>query len=134
MAVDRDQLVRIRLVVGGAGAEDDPDGGRTTEELPDRRGGLDGLVGVVVAVETGTGLRASRVTGRAQDPQVAAVGVVHAVGDAGGRIASLDDLGLSVAVEVGQRRRGEVAIGLEPGEPVQQCTVGCVEGVLILPE
>ena len=37
VAVDRDQLVGVGLVVRGAGAEDDADGGRAAEELTDRR-------------------------------------------------------------------------------------------------
>ena len=65
---------------------------------------------------------------------MAAVGVVLTEGQAGGGVASLDDLGPTVAVEVGQRRRGEVAVGLEPGKPGELGSVGRVEGVLLLPQ
>ena len=110
----------------------------TVAELPKNSptAGEDSTVSLVLYSQSRPepGLRASRVAGRAQHPQVTAVGIGHAVGDAGGRVAPLDDLGLPVAVEVGQRGRGEVAVGLEPREPVQHRPVRCVEGVLVLPE
>ena len=61
-----------------------------------------------------------------------APGVVHAVGDPRRLVATLDDLGLAVAVEVDQGRGREVAVRREPGEPGQGGAGGGVERVLLL--
>ncbi len=57
-----------------------------------------------------------------------------AVGHTRRRVTAFDDLGLPVAVEVGQRRRGEAAVGGEEGPAGQDRPVGRLEGVLLLPE
>ena len=86
-----------------AGAEGDA-GLPAGQEVAHRRGRVDRLVGVVVADEVAAG---------AEDPQVATGRVGHPVGHARRRVAALDHLGLPVAVEVGQGRRGEAAVGGE---------------------
>ena len=117
----------------GPGTDDDTDG-TAGQERAHGGGGLDDLVGVVLALEPpGRAPRAGVARG-GQDPQVAALGIMHAVGDPGCLVATFDDVGLAVAVEVGQRRGRKVAVRREPGEPGQGGPGGRVDGVLFLAE
>ena len=63
---------------------------------------------------------------------MAALGIVHPVGEPRRLVATFDDVGLPVAVEVGQRRGRKVAVRREPGEPGQGGPAGRVDGVLFL--
>ena len=117
--------------IGGAGAEDDPD---APTELTDGRRGLDGLIGVVLADQAATGVPRAGVAGGAEHPDVAAVGVVRAVGETGRGVAAFDDVGPAVAVDVAQGGGGEVAVGLEPREAREHGSVGRVHGLADLTE
>ena len=106
--VDGDQLVGVGgtgVVVAEAGH--DAVGRAGIEELPDRGRGLHHLVGLVLAGEPAVGLALAGVAGRAQYPQLAAVVVLRVVGESAARVVPLDDVGLAVAVDVGEGRRGE---------------------------
>ena len=108
----------------------------TVDELPKNSPtageDCDRLVGVVLAIEPTIRLGRPALPAGLRILQVAAIGVVLAVRHAGGRVAPLDDLRRPVAVEVGQGRRGEIAIGLEPREAGEERSAGCSEGVLVL--
>jgi hypothetical protein len=88
-----------------------------------RRRGVDRLVGVVVADQVAPG---------AEHPQVPSGCRSGRRPLAGGRVTALDHLGLPVAVEIGQRRGGEPAVGGEERPSREHRAVGGVDGVLVL--
>ena len=120
---DREQRVGVRdSRVVGAGAEGDADLS-SGEEVPYRRRRVDGLVGVVVTDQIAAG---------PEDPQVPAGRVVDPVGQSGRRVPALDDVRLTVPVEIDQRRGAETAVGGEERPARKGGPVRGVKGVLVL--
>ena len=125
VGVDGEELVGVRGArVEGAGTEGDAHS-TSAEEVPDGRRRVDGLVGVMVADQVPAGT---------QNPDMAAVLVLHVIGVAGRRVPALDDLGSAVAVQVGQRRCGESAVGREERPAGEHGAVAGVECVGVLTE
>ncbi len=102
------------------------DTGRASgQETPHRRRRVDRLVHMVIADEVATS---------AQNPKVTTVGIGDPIGHTGAGVTSLNNFGLSVAVQVGQRRCGEPAVRGEERPSREHRPVHRVHGVLVLAE
>ena len=124
-AVDRLDGIGVRGPGEVAAGPEDRPGGPAGQEAADGRGGVDGLVGVVVTDQPPAGV---------EDPQVAPVGVVLAAPETRRLVSALDDLGLAGSVEVAQRRGRKDAVGGEEGPAGEGGARAGVEGVLLLVE